>query len=369
MSVSSDIIVIGAGIAGASVAAELSGSSNVVLLEMESVAGYHTTGRSAATFVPTYGPPVIRALTRASDSFFRSPPDGFCEHPLISPRGELMVAGAGDEHCIRQAIADGLHEIPLEKAEEMIPPLKTGSFVAAVYEAGAEDIDVDALHQGFLRAFRRSGGTIVLNAEVQSMDRHDGHWQISTANGTYRAETVVNASGAWADRVAEMAGIAPLGVIPKRRSAALVPVPADWDISDWPLAFGAGETFYFRPNGGRLMVSPADETPVEPHDAWADDMLIAEAIEHLQNTIEIEVTRLEHTWGGLRTFAPDGDPVVGFDKDAEGFFWLAGQGGYGIQTAPALARTAAALITSNDVPEDIAQAGVSAAALSSARFR
>ncbi len=369
MSVSFDIIVIGAGIAGTSVAAELCHGNSVAMLEMESVAGYHTTGRSAATFVPSYGPPVIRALTRASEAFFRAPPEGFCAHPLISPRGEMMVAGAGDEHHIDQAISDGLQEITLDRARELIPPLRTDKLVAAAYEAGAEDIDVDALHQGFLRSLRKAGGTVVLNAEVQALSRRGGQWQIETPAGAFHAATVVNAAGAWADRVAAMAGIAALGITPKRRSAALVPVPADWDISAWPLAFGAGETFYFRPNSGKLMVSPADETPVEAHDAWADDMLIAEAIEHLQDTIDIEVTRVEHTWGGLRSFAPDGDPVVGFDTDADGFFWLAGQGGYGIQTAPAMARTAAALIAGADVPQDIARAGVSAAALAPARLR
>lgn len=368
MATSSDIIVIGAGIAGASVAAELSGHSKVTLLDMENVAGYHTTGRSAATFVPTYGPPVIRALTRASEEFFRSPPNGFCENVLIAPRGELMIAGPGNEQHIAQALKDGLQQISLGEAKQLIPPLKTDSVSAAVFEACAEDLDVDQLHQGFLKSFRRAGGTTVFGAEVQSLTRKDGYWRTTTSNGAFCAAIVVNAAGAWADQVAEIAGCRRLGVVPKRRSAALVPVPDSWDISQWPLTFGAGETFYFRPMGGQLMVSPADETPVEPHDAWADDLLIAEAIERLQDTIEIEVTHLEHTWGGLRTFAPDGDPIIGFDPRLEGFFWLAGQGGYGIQTSPAMARIASALIRGNDLPEDVVQAGVSDQALSPARF-
>ncbi len=369
MQTSSDIIVIGAGIAGASVAAELAPHRRVTILEMESVAGYHTTGRSAATYVPTYGPPVMRAMTRASEPFFRSPPQGFTEHPLISPRGEMMLAGPGDEAHIEQGLKDGLQQISCERARGIVGPLKPEAFSAILYDPSAEDLDVDALHQGFLKSFRAAGGQLVLDAGADKITRRNGSWRITTPKGEFTAAVIINAAGAWADEVAAAAGAARLGIQPKRRSAALIPIPEGWDVSTWPLVFGAGETYYFRPMSGKLMVSPADATPVDPHDAWAEDMAIAESIEHLQNAIDIEVTRLEHTWGGLRTFAPDGGPVVGFDPDIDGLFWLAGQGGYGIQTCPAMARTAAALVTGSPVPDDIAAEGVTADAISPARFR
>jgi D-arginine dehydrogenase len=368
MQTSSDIIVIGAGIAGASVAAELARTHKVTILDMESAAGYHTTGRSAATFVPTYGPPVMRAMTRASEAFFRNPPAGFTEHPLITPRGEMMLAGPGDEAHVEQALGDGLREISFERAREIVPHLKPDGFTAILYDPSAEDLDVDALHQGFLKFFRAAGGQVVLDAKADTITRHGEAWQVTTSKGDFHTPILINAAGAWVDEVATTAGAARLGLQPKRRSAALVPIPDGWDVSAWPLVFGAGETYYFRPMSGKLMVSPADATPVEPHDAWAEDMAIAESIEHLQGAIDMEVTRLDHTWGGLRTFAPDGGPIVGFDPDLEGFFWLAGQGGYGIQTSPAVARTAAALVTGNPIPSDITAQGVSIETIDPRRF-
>ena len=365
---SCDIIVIGAGIAGASTAAEMATSASVVLLEMENAAGYHTTGRSAATFIPSYGPPVIRALTRASEAFFRTPPDGFTESTLIDKRGELMLARAGDEQFIEQACNDGLTEISLPEAKQMVRQLKTEEFVAALYDHKAEDLDVDALHQGYLKAFRARGGSIVLGAQALSIIRRNSTWHVETPKGNFAAPLIVNAAGAWADTVARLAGAEPLGIQPKRRSAALISTPDEWQISKWPLVFGAGETFYFRPMGGKLMVSPADATVVEPHDAWADDMLIAESIEHLQNTIDIEVTRLDHTWGGLRTFAPDGDPLVGHDPIVQGFFWLAGQGGYGIQTAPAIAQVAACLVAGKSLPDALGASGITTQCLAPDRL-
>jgi D-arginine dehydrogenase len=208
----------------------------------------------------------------------------------------------------------------------------------------------------------------VCNAGVTAIERGRGTWTVVTPAGRFTAPLLVDAAGAWADEVARLAGIAPLGLQPRRRSAALVPAPDGFDISSWPMTFGAGETFYFKPTGGKIMISPADATPVEPHDAWADDMRIAEAIELYQAHMDHEITRLDHTWGGLRTFAPDGEPVVGPAPGEPAFFWLAGQGGYGIQTSPALSRAAAALVLEEDFPSDIADEGASAAALSPARL-
>lgn len=363
---SADVIVIGAGIAGASAAAELAADRKVVLLEAEERPGYHSTGRSAAMYVPTYGPPIILALTRASGPHFRNPPEGFADAPILSKRGELMLAGPGDEAEVEKSRALGMREIPLSEGKALISLLRTEVLSTLLIDTAAEDIDVDILHQGFLRLFRRRGGRLVCDAEATGLVRKGADWVVTTRQGEFSAPVVVNASGAWADVIAGRAGVAPKGLTPKRRSAALIPMPVD--ISGWPLTFGAGESFYFKPMGGKLMISPADATPVEPHDAWADDMLIAEAIERFQAVIDHEVTHVEHTWAGLRTFSPDGDPVVGFDADAKGFFWLVGQGGYGIQTSPALSRTAAALVRGEPIPADIAAQGVTEEALSPRRF-
>ncbi len=367
MTNSCDVIVIGGGIAGASAGAELSRDLKTVIVEREDQPGYHSTGRSAATFVPSYGPPAIMALTRAGGAFFRNPPDGFCDTALLAPRGEMMIAGPGDEQHVADARKLGLRDLPFEEARRRVPPLRTDGLIATLIDEAAQDIDVDLLHRGFLRQARRKGADVVTSAEVVMIERQGGNWRVETTAGHWQAPVVVNAAGAWADVIAGLAGARPQGITPKRRSAALIPVPEDWDVMSWPLVLGAGETFYFKPMGGKLMVSPADATPVEPHDAWADDMLIAEAIEKFQNTTGFEVTRLDSTWGGLRCFAPDGNPVVGFDPEADGFFWLAGQGGYGIQTSPALSRVTAALVAGAEIPEEIAAFGVDRVSLSPAR--
>lgn len=363
---SADVIVIGGGIAGASAASELASDRKVVLLEMEDRPGYHTTGRSAAMFVPTYGPPLVMALTRAASDFFHRTPEGFADTPILSPRGELMLVGPGDEAEAEKSRAMGLKDITMEEGKALIQLLRTDRLVALLLDEAAQSIDVDVLHQGFLRRFRQRGGMLACDAEVTRLARSGGLWKAETKQGAFEAPVVVNASGAWADVVAGRAGVKPLGMTPKRRSAALVSMPVD--ISRWPLTFGAGETFYFKPMGGKLMISPADVTPVEPHDAWADDMLLAEAIERFQSVIDHEVSHIDHTWGGLRTFSPDNELVIGFDPEAEGFFWLVGQGGYGIQTSPAASRLAAALVRQAPPPADIAAQGLKAESLSPARF-
>ncbi len=368
MAETSDVIVIGAGIAGASAAAELAAGLSVRLLEMEDRPGYHSTGRSAATFVPSYGPPVIRALTRASADVIVTPPEDFCADPIVAPRGEFVLGLPGDDIHIDAYRQIGMHDIDLDEACTRIPLLKRDALQVVLCQEDAYDLDVDLLHRSYLRLFKQRGGKLVCNAEVTALSRDGGAWTAATPAGTYAAPVVVDAAGAWADQVAGLAGVPPVGLQPRRRSIAVVTPPDGVDVDTWPLAISAGETFYFKAQSGKLLISPADQTPVEPHDAWADDMALAEAIDRIQGCLDIEVNRIDHTWGGLRSFVADGDPVAGFDPDADGFFWLAGQGGYGIMTSPALARITAALVSGNAVPTDIANCGVTSEQLSPARL-
>ena len=368
MAHTSDVIVIGAGIAGASVAAEIAAGRNVTVLEMEDRPGHHTTGRSAATWIPGYGPEGVRALTRASGSFLQHPPPGFSEAPLTAPRGEMLLGLPGQEADVETYRQIGLRNISIADALTHVPLLRADELDSVLYDETCLDVDVDALHQSFLRRMKQLGGTLHCDAKVTALSRHDGTWRVEAGAHTYEAPVIINAAGAWADEIANLAGAEPVGLTPKRRSVAVIRPPDGADITNWPVTASAGETFYFKPQGGMLLVSPADVTPVDPHDAWADDMAIAEALHDLERFVDIEVTRIEHTWGGLRTFAPDGEPVVGFDPEVSGFFWLAGQGGYGIQTSPALSRTAAALIAGDDIPTDITAEGITAQALSPARF-
>jgi D-arginine dehydrogenase len=364
-----DIVVIGAGIAGAGVAAMLAGKRRVVLLEREDQPGYHTTGRSAALFLQNYGNGPIRALTRASGPYLRKPPADVCEHPVLSPRGALFVAGPGaqDAYDALLAEADGLQPQTVDQAVKRCPILRRDHLIAAAFEPDAQDIDVAALHQGWLGKARRGGVEVVTNAEVRALTATNGGWRVETGAGALTASVVVNAAGAWADVIAGLAGLKPVGLQPMRRSMAVLPPPAGHDIADWPLVADVEEHWYAKPEAGRLWVSPADEDPVEPHDAYVDDMVLAEGLARFQDATTVEVTRVERSWAGLRTFAPDRTPVVGFDPAAAGFFWLAGQGGYGIQTSPAMSALAAALVLGDAPPPAIDAAVV--AALSPARFR
>jgi D-arginine dehydrogenase len=340
-----DILVIGAGIAGASVADALAASARVIVLEQEERAGMHSTGRSAALFSETYGNEVIRILSRASRAFLAGPPAGFCETPLIRPRGTLYVAGEDrlDELRALEVGAGTFERLSGAEARSRVPILRPQASAAALYEAGAMDIDVDALHQGFLRRLRRQGGQLVADAPVTGLQRAAAGWIAATPKGDFGAPIVINAAGSWADRVAALAGLAPLGLQPTRRTAALIDGP-ELDFAGWPLVIDVGETVYFKPDAGRLLISPADETDTEPCDAQPDDLDVAIAADRIERMTTLSVRRIAHRWAGLRTFAPDRTPVCGFDPRTEGFFWLAGQGGYGIQTSPALAALAARLV-------------------------
>jgi D-arginine dehydrogenase len=365
-----DVIVIGGGIAGASAAAEIAAAgARVLLLEMESQPGYHATGRSAAMYEPSEGAPVVRALTRASFSFLSQPPEGFTEVPLLSPRGVLMLAYEGQQALVEEARHNGYVEVDGTFALSKLPLTKLDGAAAILWDGTAQDIDVDALHAGRLRALRRAKGHVVVDAPVRRGLRAGGTWRLDAGQGQYEAPIVVLAAGAWSDQVAAACGIAPVGLQPKRRSAAIIAGPPGVMVNDWPEILPIDISFYCKPMGGKLMLSPAEEEPMEPHDAWADDLRLAEAAAGLERMLDMQVQRLERTWGGLRTFAPDGLPVVGFDPTVDGFFWLAGQGGYGIQTSPALSKLAAELVAGRAAPADVIHEGVSTASLSPRRFR
>jgi len=356
-----DIVVIGAGMAGATAAAQLSAHRKVALIEAEEAAGSHTTGRSAALWVQNYGPPDVRNLSRLSRSFFEIPPPGFAEVPLMRRRPVLLLATAAQlgELEIALAAGTGLRRVTPAEAAAMVPALRPGYAAAGAVEDDAFDMDVAAILQGFLRMLRANGGVLALRNRAGRIERHNGAWAVETTAGTvFRAPVVVNAAGAWGDAVAAMAGVAPLGLRPCRRTAAIIN-PLPFDAEHWPMVCDIGEKWYARPEARtRLMVSPADQTPMHPHDVRPNELDIALGIDRMQQALDIPVRRVEHAWAGLRTFTPDGSLAFGWDRAAEGFFWAVGQGGYGIQTAPAAGRLLADLVLGRDAGDAACVAGI-----------
>lgn len=362
------VIVIGAGIAGASVASELAKlGARVLLLEREAQPAYHTTGRSAALFTVAYGPPVIRALSRASAADFQGAGDSQQPGPMLRQRGAMFMARAdqtGSLAALAAELGPAVTSLTPAAARDLVPALRPGYLAGALIDRGAADIDVDALHRLYLRRLTATGGAVRCRAEVTGLSRNGGDWWVETSAGDLRADIVVNAAGAWADEIAAMAGAAQIGLVPKRRTALLVAPPAGLAVDTWPLAVDVDEQFYLKPEAGMLLLSPADETPSAPCDARPEDLDVAIAIERVQQAIDLPVQRVAHKWAGLRSFVADKCPVVGFAPDAPGFFWLAGQGGYGIQSAPAMARWAAAAVLGRAAPSAIMDEGVTSAQLS-----
>jgi len=373
--VNSDIVVIGGGIAGAAAGYELACIAKVVVLERESQCGYHSTGRSAASFTENYGTPVIRRLAKASRAFLERPPEGFTDYPLLAPRGMLTIAcrdqqiALDDELQRALVFVPNMRRVPVDEAISMVPLLRRNYLTGAILEPDSRDIDVDGLHQGFLRGIKARGGTVVTDAEAASLQRLGGTWHIETPAGEYRCSIVVNAAGAWADVVAARAGALSLGLVPKRRTALTVDAPDGLAVDQWPLVNDVGGEFYFKPDARRLFLSPADATPSEPTDAQPEDLDVAIAIDRVERATTLAVRRVHRRWAGLRTFALDGSPVVGFDPVAPGFFWLAGQGGYGIKTSSALARAAAKLIDTGCLPEDQRELGLTVDDLTPGRLQ
>lgn len=368
-----DILIVGGGIAGAGAAYELAAFASVIVLEREPHCGYHSTGRSAASFTENYGGTLIRRLAMASRAFLESPPADFSDHPLLSSRGMFTIARADQldllqrQLTVAQALVPTIRQIDVAAALARVPILRP-DYVAGVFEEPhSKELDVHGLHQGFLRGARARGARLVVNADVEAIERNGGGWSVTTTAGTFAAPTIINAGGAWADTIARLAGVSPVGLVPKRRTAFLIPAPAD--LQGWPMVNDVAEEFYFKPDAGRLFVSPADATPSAPMDVYPEDLDVAAGVERFERATTVTVQRVARAWAGLRTFARDASPVVGFDGGVEGFFWLAGQGGYGIKTSPALSRICAALIRDRRLPGDLLELGVTAAQLSPERLR
>lgn len=334
-----DFLIIGGGIAGISAAARLSELGSVIVLEAEEALAHHASGRSAALFEPRYGAPAVVGLSMASEACFRSMPG------VLSPRGLLLVGKADGVEAFEHDLAVmEFDRISVEEARGIVPILNPDTVAMAGYAAHAEDVDTDLLVQGFAREAKGRGAKIVTKARVTAIAKDGAGWRIDSTAGSFSTRMVVNAAGAWVDEVAVMAGITPLGFTPYRRSMARIPAPGGHDVSKWPMMFGPGEDWYAKPDAGALIVSPAEEDLMDPHDAWADDMVLAEGLARYEEMVTEPVTRLLASWAGLRTFAPDRVLVIGPDPRAPSFFWLAGQGGYGFQTCPAASRLAADLI-------------------------
>ncbi len=343
--ITADIIVIGAGMAGLSVAATLAREACVLVLESEKQTGYHSTSRSAAMLIRNYGSDILRELNHHSFKLYRQLEQEL-DQMLLSTRGELIVA-CEDEAVKFESYLNSstdLEEVSIQQALSLCPALREEKVVKAAIEPEASDIDVDRLLQHYIRRLKSFSGEIYLESKVNALACTNQIWQLDTSTGIYSAPIIINAAGAWADVIAEKANIKRLGMMPLRRSAAIIGAPGYQNVNRWPVVIGASENWYAKPQSGKLIVSPADEDLVEPHDAWPEDTVLAEGLYRFEQFMDIQVKRIEYSWAGLRTFVKDRNPVVGFSDEAEGFFWLAGQGGYGIQTAPVLAQLASDII-------------------------
>ncbi|MDZ4394971.1 FAD-dependent oxidoreductase [Cypionkella sp.] len=356
---SADFLIIGGGIAGVSAAARLSHHGQVTLLEAESNLAHHASGRSAALYEPRYGLAPVVELSLASGDFFRASAN------VLSPRGLMILGRPGEDATFERDIADmHLPEVPFEQARALVPILNPATVSRTALADHAWDIDTDLLLQNFAREAKSNGAQFHLNARASAITKTAKGWRVSTASGDHEAAILINASGAWVDQTAQMAGIKPLGFQPNRRSMARIPAPGGHDVTHWPMMFGCGETWYAKPDAGALIVSPAEEHAMDPHDAWADDMVLAEGLARYEEFVTEPVTKLLSNWAGLRTFSPDRVLVIGPDAADPSFFWLAGQGGYGFQSSPAASQLACDLITRT--PPSTSDALI--AALSPARF-
>lgn len=371
----SDFLVIGGGIAGASAAYHLAQHGTVCVLEKEKVCGHHSTGRSAAMYSEHHGPKIVCDLALASRTFFDQGYGDLMRKPVLSDRGTLFVGQLDEEAELEQMLEQQqrggdavLRLVDVKQVSDLVPILKPDNLCGGLYYQGAKEIDVHETHQIWLRGLRRKGIDVNVGQELVSAELKDGAWTVKTRTDTFQTKTIVNAAGAWADEVAKICGVKPVGLVPKRRTVITVAIPDDYRDTHWPFTLFIDQKLYFKSDAGSLLVSPMDETPMDPMDAWADDMDMAETADRLEKRTHIKVTKLISNWAGLRSFVADGVPVVGRAPDQDNFFWLAGQGGYGIKTCDAMGRLTAALLIKNDVPEDFKAIGIEAEDLSPNRL-
>jgi D-arginine dehydrogenase len=364
-----DVLVIGGGIAGCSVAYFMAPHAKVRVLEREAFPGMHSTGRSAALFNETYGPPQVLALTRASRPFFEQPPGGFIEGPILTPRGSLTIGSDEQVSLVKaelEAVKPNLPSARLlaeKEIQAIVPVLRPEAARVALFDAGAADMDVNGLQQGFIRGLKARGGELTTGEEIVSIENVQGRWHVKTSSSLLRAPLLINAAGAWADEVARAAGVAPIGLEPRRRSAFLFTPPAGVDASGWPFVCAVDEAFYFKPDAGLLLGSSANADPASPHDVQPEELDIATGIYRIEEATTMQIQRPTRTWAGLRSFVADGDIVAGFAPDAPGFFWIAALGGFGIQTCAAVGEATASVAFGRAMPAHLQDAGVSEAML------
>lgn len=368
------VAIIGGGIAGTSAGYFLAGRADVTVLEQETTCGYHTTGRSAALFTECYGDEVVRRLAIGSRAFLDTPPDGFAPHPIVTRRPVLFVATQEQADRLTpalheyQAMVATVDALDADTAIALCPVLDSTVVAGGVVEPGAGDIDVHALHLGYQRGIKQGGGRVLTGAPAVGFTATDHGWIVHTPSGDHEADVVVNAAGAWCDVVGSMAGTRPIGLVPMRRTAFTFPPPPDSDHTRWPMVIDLDEQFYFRPEGPQVLASPCDETPMEPHDVRHEEIDVALGIERVQSVTTMRIRSVAHAWAGLRSFVADHRPVNGWDPEMPGFYWLAGQGGFGIKSSPAMGRFAAAMILDGGPPPDLTAAGVTAEVLGVARL-
>ncbi|BBK39009.1 FAD-dependent catabolic D-arginine dehydrogenase DauA [Allostella sp. ATCC 35155] len=368
-----DIVIIGGGIAGASAACFLSAFAKVALVEQEEHFGYHSSGRSAGQFTVGISAPTMRRMAQASRPFLEAPPAGFAEHPLLTPRGCLTVCRAGQEAKLDRLAATlesvGAAAERLDRAASLalFPALVADKVDAGLYEPGAMDMDVHAMLQGYLRTARANGALLLSGRPLAALRRESGGWVATIPQGELRAAVVVNAAGAWVDAVTRMAGLSPIGIRPHRRTAFTFASPPDPAAASWTHVGNVDYGWYVQPERGCFMGSLSDATPAEPGDAFPEDEDVAQAIHNIEQDTMLRIGRPIARWAGLRSFAADREPVAGTRPDAPGFYWLAGQGGCGILTSPAMGQAIAAIIDGRPLPDEQQRLGVAAADLSPLR--
>ena len=377
MSETVDAVIIGGGIAGVSAGYYLARAGlSVHLVEAERTLAYHTTGRSAATYLENYGSPVVRQVTIASRSFFTDPPEQ-TDALLWSPRAMLAVGGPEMADELRReadearVLSPATEFVDGDEARRLCPVLRPELVGGALLDPEAMGLDVAAIHQTFLRGLRARGGTVSTNARVTGLDPTDSGWRVIAGDLVLDTPVVVNAAGAWCDRMGELAGVAPVGLRPLRRTACVLAVADEIDTSRWPLVSfngtGAATQGYMKPEPGGLLVSPADEVLSEPCDARPEEIDVARGLDAVARWTTLDIRHIRSTWAGLRSFVADRTLVAGFAPDGPGFFWLTGQGGYGIHTAPGLGRATCGLIVDGHLPDDLRAAGLTEADLAAGR--